>query len=652
MSTHRFALCALFVLCATAMAQGDRVDRPGDALPPGALRRLGSSPETKHARGVASLHFIADGKILLSIGGDARTWNTATGAALNLAPAEDEQTDNWKMGLLAFNSNKQMVVSRRFGFMSRTRPDPRDDKRMISESRKYTMIWTWHLNDKAPSPAEVSYAEPDNIADLLPDACTFVHARADSSNLQICDTETGEVLNEITAHKGPIWQSDLLASGRFYLTRDDESVCIWDTSTWQELRRFSWTKTEGGAIAVSDQGRLLARAWDGQLEMWNLRTGRVSWQSAYSPSGKEWRLAFAPDGSTLAILSDRRRQLDIWDTATGKRLNQIRADKPKDSAAVIRAGHAALVALGYDTPRARAICTPMIDHQFQEQAGKIDREDFEEIHVTGTKPDRTRTFLKVWEDELHKWDLSTTKLEMTANGRIVVVLDKTLDWYDAVTGRSLGRLPPVGSSNISDFEFSPDGKMLATGHYDGSIILWDVSGLFDQQAPTLVKYSNAELEELWKELDQEQAIQQLIGAPRQAVLLLAPKLRSVTSPNPEKIARHIADLDSDDFEVRDHASRELAKYGKVAERPLKKELARKPSAEAKRRIDSLFADDHIDLQLAPEFRRVAGAVRTLELLGTESARVALDELARGRPNAWLTEEADEALRRLKSASQR
>ena len=99
-------------------------------------------------------------------------------------------------------------------------------------------------------------------------------------------------------------------------------------------------------------------------------------------------------------------------------------------------------------------------------------------------------------------------------------------------------------------------------------------------------------------------------------------------------------------------SRELVKLGRVAERALKRELARTPSAEVKRRIDTLFADDQIDRRLAPEICLAAGAVRTLELLGNDSARVLLEELASGRPNVWLTEEAADALRRLKSTSKR
>src|SRR5262249_39828984 len=60
----------------------DKRDRPGDALPPGAVARLGSD----RLRALTdSLHFAADGKTLVRIDGTlARTWDAATGKLLTV----------------------------------------------------------------------------------------------------------------------------------------------------------------------------------------------------------------------------------------------------------------------------------------------------------------------------------------------------------------------------------------------------------------------------------------------------------------------------------------------------------------------------------------------------------------------------------------
>src|SRR5262249_50694600 len=134
----------------------------------------------------------------------------------------------------------------------------------------------------------------------------------------------------------------------------------------------------------------------------------------------------------------------------------------------------------------------------------------------------------------------------------------------------------------------------------------------------------------------------------QALPLLAPKLRAGPVPDPARIGRLIAALDSEAFEQREAASRELAALGKLAERDLKRALSGKPSAEMKRRIRELFDEHHIADHLPRDLRRAAGGVRVLELLGTPEARRVLEEAARGPAGAWLTEEAKEALRRLGS----
>src|SRR4051794_8047353 len=57
------------------------------------------------------------------------------------------------------------------------------------------------------------------------------------------------------------------------------------------------------------------------------------------------------------------------------------------------------------------------------------------------------------------------------------------------------------------------------------------------------------------------AVCSLADRPREAIPFLRPRLRPATTPDPRRLARLLADLDSDRFAARDQATRELAALG-------------------------------------------------------------------------------------------
>ena len=196
-------------------------------------------------------------------------------------------------------------------------------------------------------------------------------------------------------------------------------------------------------------------------------------------------------------------------------------------------------------------------------------------------------------------------------------------------GRPLARLP-YRNTWLNHFTFSPDGKTLATSDSDGTILLWDVSGLKGAWPPQLVTYPASELKSLWQRLASKEghddAVYELLASPRQAVPFLRARVRSLAMPDLPRLRRQIANLDSDEFEVRESATRELVQFGKLAEDDLRKTLGADSSPEVKRRITELFAHYRIAEELSPEMLQFTGAQRVLELLGTDAATKALREI--------------------------
>jgi hypothetical protein len=162
----------------------------------------------------------------------------------------------------------------------------------------------------------------------------------------------------------------------------------------------------------------------------------------------------------------------------------------------------------------------------------------------------------------------------------------------------------------------------------------------------------AEVERHWAALagaDPEaaaDAMGYLAGAPapdQQTVPFLRKHLKAAPPLDRKRLRGLIADLDSDEFAVREKAQKELEKIGEDAVRVLRQVLDSKPSLEARRRIESILNKPRL---LPPETLQAHRAVEVLENIGTPDARQFLESLAKGTPEAGLTQKAKAALERL------
>jgi len=140
--------------------------------------------------------------------------------------------------------------------------------------------------------------------------------------------------------------------------------------------------------------------------------------------------------------------------------------------------------------------------------------------------------------------------------------------------------------------FAHDGTTLATGS-SGEILLWDLTGLRKNGRLAELHLSGEELEATWRDLGGTdgpaafQAFWRLTASPRETATFLGEHLKPVPAADPARLARLIADLDSEQFTARDAAGRELEQLAERAEPALRKLLAGQPSPEARRRAEML-----------------------------------------------------------------
>jgi hypothetical protein len=239
-------------------------------------------------------------------------------------------------------------------------------------------------------------------------------------------------------------------------------------------------------------------------------------------------------------------------------------------------------------------------------------------------------------------------LTFSPDGRLLISgSDSALRVWEAASGKQVESFSD-GYNPVHAVAVSPDGKSVVAGMEDGNALVWDLSprGWAPPQRPL----SATGLHQLWADLGSSdaqvayRAIWSLSAVGQEATAFLDQRLEPVPRQKPERIRQLVADLDSDDFAVRQAASQQLARLGRQAERDLRRALAHTDSEEVRRRAQALLTRlDNWTLG-DPESLREVRSVWVLERIGTPEARNILKRLAEGVGEARLTQEAKAALR--------
>jgi WD40 repeat protein len=496
-----------------------------------------------------------------------------------------------------------------------------------------------------------------------PDGKTLAAASNVAGAVFRWDTATGERIGTRHGHENWVLSLAFSRDGRSLLSYGmDGRLLSWDLATGQETSPFlapvEDARWQVGTMppAVSPDLRKLFWVRDGAAFARDLREGTAARRLlpagdlgttvAYSPDGK-WGaslkriatgliiqvndpstgevlrpmqgfvedvrgLTFSPDGKRLAGASPQGT-VRVWDVATGEQLQRRQAVLEDYPLLTFAADGRTLVG---------------------RVGGRIQLWD-------------TASLNEVAPAVQH--DVSNA-LAISADGRYLAtgggVYDNAIHVWETVTGQRVRTLRGH-HSGVRCLAFSPDGRVLASGAGDTTTLVWDLTN----GIRSAVRLDATEVAALWEALagtapEANRAAWRLAAAPNQAIRLLKKRLAPVPEPAPGRLARLLADLESDGYDVRQKATQELEELGELAVPAVSTALKSKPSLEARRRLERLLAKCEPGSVPAGERLRAMRAMLVLEQIGTVEARELLRTLGRGAPASRLTREARASLDRL------
>jgi RNA polymerase sigma factor (sigma-70 family) len=463
----------------------------------------------------------------------------------------------------------------------------------------------------------------------------------------------------LVGHQGAVHAVAFAPNGKAIATAGaDKTVRVWGTATGRPIHKLEQPGAAVG-VAFSPDGKTLAAASAGKagaLVLWDAVTGKERWRSSVRVGGGGGAVAFSADGKRVAAgIADGG--IWVFDVETGKALFITAGLGAGETAAAAFSPDGRLLAVGNGGGAVHLV----------DQAGRAVRRWTGKgtvtalvflpggLKVAGADGGRAVRILDLTtgkEEVAFGGQDAVRALALTANGKRVATAGASgaVRLWDASAGRQERRFSALGGVNA--LAFSPDGKWLATAGASGAV-LWDQTR-DEKPLPKGLKLTEKELGALWADLGSDEggkayaAARLLRADPARSVPFLQGRLKpKAAGPDQKKIKQLIADLDADEFEKRELATKELGKLGKAAAAELRVALAAGPSLEAHRRLEQLLKRlGGQGLALTPEQQREVRAVRVLEQVGTPEAKKLLAALVKSSPGWWVTREAKESLQRL------
>jgi hypothetical protein len=390
-------------------------------------------------------------------------------------------------------------------------------------------------------------------------------------------------------------------------------------------------------------------------------------------------VAFSPDGKSL-VTGGGDAIVKLWDTATGKLLKEHTLDHRKDFVTHVDFapdGKSIVAGCG----RGETIHWVFGDEEEKDPLAKEGTvavafvEGGKKLVVISNQYDKVRIHDLTGKNNGRWYSLEDPSGEavelrsaaVSPDGSLLATIERS-GWmriWDMATGKPLFTLRGL-SGKETTLAFSRDSKMLISGSTDTTLLLWDIS--------------RARFNDLWtgltsgKDADAESSLKTFVSMPKESIPYLSERLQKFARIE-DRVRKLAADLNDDDFEVREKVTRQLTALGTEAQFAFQLVLKNNPSAEVRKRIESVIASFHRpaptpidplnrprelgfnkfrpeppgpkvpDEPVPSEGHALKRAFTVLETIGTADARKVVESLAGSATEGWLRDQAKTSLER-------